>query len=532
MQSAAVGKSEAFLRVLYQMQSQLGAFGPGKFKAGANPAATRAQQVRVPTLGLNPEQALLFWTRFFLTHVDAAVPLLLVLPLDAEWLDVTAGEPESHEFFSLRASPRAVPLVSEVPYTLDDRFCGQATTFLDRFQKGETASVDFHVATAPALDAALPAKSGWRKWLGVGVILVLGALAAVFFLTRDGKEQTQTASAPQPSNPQAETKSQTQTPAPSVPEPPKAQANLVKAVANPAASLEEQRKLDAMAAAAKLKAEAENAAKEKERQAADAVRLAKEREIAKQKELVEQQRQAALAEQQRQAALAAAEKKKADDQARAKAEIVAVATPVRVATDTAPPKTIASVPQGPVVVRNEITNSIGMVLVPLGAKWSGTKMWVGKYEVTQAEYRKVMGSNPSGSQGEQQPVERVNWNEATEFCRKLTNLEQGKILSGKVYAFPTAKQWDEFLGGQRFEDLNESSAGSRSAPAVVGQSRPANKFGLFDVVGNVWEWCADGPAENTKDLRGGAFNNPSFNRSLSPDIREASCGFRCVLSGQ
>src|SRR4051794_1571646 len=158
MQSAAVGKSEAFLRVLYQMQSQLGAFSPGKFKAGANPAATRAQQVRVPTLALNPEQALLFWTRFFHTHVDASVPLLLVLPLDAEWLDATVGEPESHEFFSLRASPRAVPLVSEVPYNLDTTFRTKAGAFLDGFQRGETVSADIPTEPLPALDAPPPAK--------------------------------------------------------------------------------------------------------------------------------------------------------------------------------------------------------------------------------------------------------------------------------------------------------------------------------------------------------------------------------------
>jgi formylglycine-generating enzyme required for sulfatase activity len=203
-----------------------------------------------------------------------------------------------------------------------------------------------------------------------------------------------------------------------------------------------------------------------------------------------------------------------------------------VAAKPVQPEVAAVLPQGPLVVRNEITNTIGMVLIPLPVKWSATKLWVGKYEVTQAEYRKVMGSNPSGSQGERQPVERVNWNDATEFCRKLTDMEQGKLAQGKVYSLPTAKQWDDFLGGQRFEDLNQGGGVSKNAPAVVGLSGPANKFGLFDVVGNVWEWCSDGPSENTKYLRGGSFNNSSFNRSLSPDVREASCGFRCVLGAQ
>jgi hypothetical protein len=84
------------LRVLYQIQSQLGAFTPRKFNARANPAALQAQQIRVPAAGDTPEQALLFWTRFFLTQVDDSVPLLLTLPLEADWVDVTVGEPGSH----------------------------------------------------------------------------------------------------------------------------------------------------------------------------------------------------------------------------------------------------------------------------------------------------------------------------------------------------------------------------------------------------------------------------------------------------
>ena len=54
--------------------------------------------------------------------MDPSVPLLMCLPLDENWVDITAGDPESHEFFALRASPKAVPLVSEVPYTLDEDF--------------------------------------------------------------------------------------------------------------------------------------------------------------------------------------------------------------------------------------------------------------------------------------------------------------------------------------------------------------------------------------------------------------------------
>jgi hypothetical protein len=85
LQPSSETKREGFFRVIYQIQSQLGAFAPGKFNGRANPVAIRAQQIRVPAAGENAEQALLFWSRFFLTQVDASVPLLLTLPLEAGW---------------------------------------------------------------------------------------------------------------------------------------------------------------------------------------------------------------------------------------------------------------------------------------------------------------------------------------------------------------------------------------------------------------------------------------------------------------
>src|ERR1041384_238662 len=104
LQSPGTAKPEGFLRVLYQMQSQF-----GTFNTRANSATIRAQQIRVPMAGENPEQALLFWTRFLLTQVDASVPLLLTLPLDAVWLDVTGGEAGAHERVCFCAAPPAAP---------------------------------------------------------------------------------------------------------------------------------------------------------------------------------------------------------------------------------------------------------------------------------------------------------------------------------------------------------------------------------------------------------------------------------------
>jgi formylglycine-generating enzyme required for sulfatase activity len=513
----ANAQQEGFLRALYQIQSQLGTFAVGTFSARANPAMIRAQQIRVPVAAPNAEQALLFWTRFFLTQVDAAVPLLLALPLDAGWIDVTAGEPESHEFFSLRASPKAVPLVSEVPYKLDDAFRAKAKTFLDRFQHGETTTIDLKPTAAPALDTATSAKGGWRKWLGVGVIAIIGCVAAIILWPRGEQQQAQT-NPPQPkpevAKPIAKVKDAKPTAKPEVAKPtakaegtkPIAKSEVTRPapVATNTAEIEaarEKARLAAEAEAARLaeekkKAEAiEAAAKEKERQIAEAARLEKEKEMARQKELEEQQRKAAEE----------AAKRKSEELARAQAQSASSATPAS----------------------GEMTNSIGMVLVRLP---SG--IWVGKYEVTQAEYQKVMGTNPSKSVNDRQPVEKVTWNDAVEFTRKLTERERDKLPSGTAYTLPTEKQWKEFLGGQKFEDLPDNGVTDKGSPGIVGQSGSANKFGLFDVLGNVYEWCLDDTTSGQKVLKGGAFNSANYDRTLLPDRQVSNCGFRCILAAQ
>ncbi len=510
------GKSDGFLRVLYQIQSQLGTFASGSFNRG-NPAALRGQQIRVPASAESPEQALLFWTRFFLTQIDGSVPLLLTLPLEASWLDVTVGEPESQEFFCLRASPKAVPMASEVPYKLDEAFRAKAIAFLEGFQRGETKAADLQPAAAPAVAAAAPSKSGWRKWLGVGVIVMIGAVAAMILLPKGGKQQA-TANAPEAKTDGA-AKAAASAPvaaSPTVAVDQSAKAEAAKAKARMEAEAEaarlkaEKRQAEGLAAAAKLKAEAEAAAKEKERQMAEASRIEKEKEATAQKELQEQRKMAEEA------------KKKIEEQANAKIQLAAVTSPG--STDA---KTAGTGGWFAVGTSGELTNSIGMVLVSLP---SG--IWVGKFEVTQAEYQKVMGSNPSKSVNDRQPVERVGWKEANEFCRKLTELERSELPAGKAYSLPTEKQWKDFLGGQKFEDLPGRGVTFKGSPALVGQSGPSNKFGLFDVLGNVWEWCLDGGSGDEKLLKGGAFNSPNYDRTSPPDTQMSSCGFRCVLTGQ
>jgi formylglycine-generating enzyme required for sulfatase activity len=157
-------------------------------------------------------------------------------------------------------------------------------------------------------------------------------------------------------------------------------------------------------------------------------------------------------------------------------------------------------------------------------------LWVGKYEVTQGEYNQVMKSNPSNPKwrSDRQPVEQVTWNDAVEFTRKLSELERSSLPAGKAYSLPTEKQWKEFAADQKFEDLPGGTA-IRKDPSPVGASGPPNKLGLFDVLGNLWEWCLDDAPGDQKLLKGGAFNSNNYDRTLRSDAKSLSCGFRCVL---
>lgn len=122
--------------------------------------------------------------------------------------------------------------------------------------------------------------------------------------------------------------------------------------------------------------------------------------------------------------------------------------------------------------------------------------YMGQTEVTQVQYREIMGTNPSKFKGDNNPVELVSWHGATEFCRKLTQKES------KTYRLPTEAQWEyacragsttAFSFGNSQSSLGDyawykSNSGSKTYP--VGQKRP-NAFGLYDMHGNVNEWCRD-----------------------------------------
>jgi formylglycine-generating enzyme required for sulfatase activity len=132
------------------------------------------------------------------------------------------------------------------------------------------------------------------------------------------------------------------------------------------------------------------------------------------------------------------------------------------------------------------------------------EFWMGKYPVTQAQYQAIMGNNPAKFKGDNRPVDQVSWNEAMEFCDRLS-----KKL-GQPYTLPSEAQWEyacragtttPFHFGETITSDLANYDGNhtygtgpkgiyREKTTDVG-SFPPNGFGLYDMHGNVWEWCLD-----------------------------------------
>ena len=139
--------------------------------------------------------------------------------------------------------------------------------------------------------------------------------------------------------------------------------------------------------------------------------------------------------------------------------------------------------------------------------------WLGKYEVTQAQYEAVMGTNPSYFKGADLPVEKLSWYDAKDFCTKLTAKEKaaGRLPEGYEYTLPTEAQWEYACRAGTTTALNSGKnlsdeADEEECPEMdevgwyyynsdemthpAGQKQP-NAWGLYDMHGNVFEWCLD-----------------------------------------
>jgi len=155
---------------------------------------------------------------------------------------------------------------------------------------------------------------------------------------------------------------------------------------------------------------------------------------------------------------------------------------------------------------------------------------MGQTEVTQAAWKKVMNDNPSNFKSDQLPVETVDWTQAGNYC---------KAIGGTL---PTEKEWEYAARGgttgARYGPLDavawyNGNSGGTTHP--VGLKQP-NAYGLYDMLGNVWEWTADNydAAGKYKVIRGGSwfydswFVRASVRGGYVPTVRDYGVGFRCV----
>ncbi|NQZ68093.1 MAG: SUMF1/EgtB/PvdO family nonheme iron enzyme [Lentisphaeria bacterium] len=187
-----------------------------------------------------------------------------------------------------------------------------------------------------------------------------------------------------------------------------------------------------------------------------------------------------------------------------------------------------------------------------------TGYWIGTTEITQGIYRKVMKKNPSKVSGKNLAVESVSWNDARKFCKKLTKneLKLYRLPAGFEYRLPTEAEWEHASADDtKAEDFNidecawHSGNSEKGKTNDVAQKKP-NKMGLYDMLGNVSEWCLDSygiytsklqidqyfssKKSKNKVVRGGARNSLSVTctstyreKQLAPN---PYTGFRIVLA--
>ena len=186
-----------------------------------------------------------------------------------------------------------------------------------------------------------------------------------------------------------------------------------------------------------------------------------------------------------------------------------------------------------------------------------SSFYIGKYEVTQSLWKAVMGSNPSNWKGDNLPVEMVSWNDCQTFLRKLN------AMTGKNFRLPTEAEWEfaarggnrsrgyQYSGSNVLSDVAWYDDNSGSKTHNVGTKAP-NELGIYDMSGNVWEWCQDwsgrsysssaqtnpkGPSSGYNRVhRGGSWfhgardSRVASRNAYSPGDRDYGLGLRLALS--
>ena len=188
-------------------------------------------------------------------------------------------------------------------------------------------------------------------------------------------------------------------------------------------------------------------------------------------------------------------------------------------------------------------------------KVSVSTFYIGRYPITQEQWKAVMGNNPSYFQGERHPVEQVNWMDCQDFVVKLSK------MTGIKFRLPTEAEWEyaarggnkskgyKYSGGYLLTQIawyNENSGGTSHE---VGEKVP-NELGIYDMSGNIWEWVQDWKGDFTEDeqtnpigpkegdekvCRGGGWNREhdrcrvSYRGDDLPDLRYRSLGLRVVM---
>lgn len=180
--------------------------------------------------------------------------------------------------------------------------------------------------------------------------------------------------------------------------------------------------------------------------------------------------------------------------------------------------------------------------------------YIGRYEVTQAQWTYIMGDNPSVFKGDDRPVENVSWHDVQEFIVRLNG------QSAHKYRLPTEAEWEyaarggaygkkyQYSGGQRCDEAGWCRRNAGGATHNVGAKQP-NELGIYDMCGNVWEWCSDwheaysasarvnpaGPDTGTRRVnRGGSWYDDDRHCRLTirnadrPESADARLGFRLV----